>query len=417
MEVRQHHFLRKEGLKMYHCETADTKRQRVSVDALLGFVLLVVVTGAATLCAAFAFRVGKADNFTDIFYTNSFRGAFEWFKKLDWVGMIVQCVISCFSLFGVALLVIRIMTSMLYLSAKGMWEEVHDLKSAGGESEMFDFGLVNMAKSWAKGKAGTGLDAIIGAVLILLPDVKKYSDFGEKSGAKFEEDTSITQYILKIALPTVMTVFFFAMGFNGTLFQALAVTVDFMGSVADRAISVNYSGFVDDLINSGTGYQFVFSSAGTQEGDLKQNIAKDIYGRVVAQVKDANAAQLYDMGKTVETKLSDDALNQMIEASSQISVKVKNGLSDESLRDSYMGYLGYDIVVNGSESATGAFSIPMTDFQPAGTVTVDAERAQYMHVFLKQTSDFNGSYFNLNNGEGGNTSTSTTGGGTLDGVE
>ena len=143
---------------------------------------------------------GRADNFTDIFYTNSFRGAFEWIKKLDWVGMIVQAVISVFSLFGVALLTIRIMTSMLFLSAKGMWEEVHDLKSGGETMEKDLFGMGGMLKSWTSGKAGTGLDAIVGAVLLLLPDVKRYSDFGEKAGGDFSDDITITQYILKIAL-------------------------------------------------------------------------------------------------------------------------------------------------------------------------------------------------------------------------
>ena len=169
---------------------------------ILGMLALIVFV----MPLAMTSTVARADNFTDIFYTNSFRGAFTWVEKLDWLGMVVQVVISVFSLLGVVLLTIRIMTSMLYLSAKGMWEEVHDLKSVGGESELYDFGLLNMAKGWAHGKAGTGLDAIIGAILILLPDVKKYSDFGEKAGGqKFDEDTTISQYMLKIALPTVMT--------------------------------------------------------------------------------------------------------------------------------------------------------------------------------------------------------------------
>ena len=354
--------------------------------------------------AATSVSVGHADKFTDIFYTNSFRGAFDWIKKLDWVGMIVQCVISCFSLFGVALLVIRIMTSMLYLSAKGMWEEVHDLKS-GGESEKDFIGLMGMAKTWASGKSGTGLDALIGAVLILLPDVKKYSDFGEKSGNKFEEDISITQYMLKIALPTIMTVFFFAMGFNGTLFQALAVTVDFMGTMADRAVSVNYTGFVEDLINSGTGYKFSFSADGTNLGKYQQTLAKDVYGRVISEINNPNPSQLHDIGVKVEETIKEVTPSEIAGHSRQISQKVKDGLTGEGengssdLADKYMTYLGYNIIVNGNnaDGADDHFSWPVASFMPEGMegAQTTAYKEMFIHVYPKQTTDFNGNYFNV----------------------
>lgn len=374
--------------------------QSYGESAILSWFLTLafIFAGLVTFLGIYSISVvAHADNFTDIFYTNSFRGAFEWIQKLDWIGMIVQIVISVFSLVGTALLVIRIMTSMLFLSAKGLWEEVHDLKS-GGESDKFDFGLINMAKSWMKGKSGTGLDAIIGAILILLPDVKKYSDFGEKSGGKFDQDINISQYMLKIALPTIMTVFFFAMGFNGTLFKALAVTVDALGTVADRAVSINYAGFVDDLINSGTGYQFVFNAAGTNQGDLQQSVAKDVYGRLVSKIKGANASQLYTLGQNVEVWVSENITPDNIAANgtTQISEQVIDGLGGDS-SDQYMGYLGYEILVNGSESANGEIcSAPVSEFFTDVSALSDMQgQEQYVHLFVRQTTAFNGSYFNL----------------------
>lgn len=393
-------------------------------------VIFVMALVAATCTVTSVTYVGNADKFTDIFYTNSFRGAFAWIQKLDWVGMIVQMVISCFSLFGVALMTIRIMTSMLYLSSKGLWEEVHDLKQSTGESELYDLGFLNMAKSWAKGKAGTGLDAIIGAVLILLPDVKKYSDFGEKASGDFDENMTISQYMLKIILPTIMTVFFFAMGFNGTLFQFLAVTVDAMGTAADKAISINYAGFVEDLVNSGTGYQFLFKATGTNEGKFQNDIAKDIYGRAVSEMPSADAEQLYQLGKNVEQVVGTyfTAGNFGNAATASIADNVKKGLLGEGENaqpDQFINYLGYEIIVNGSPSATGEFlCIPIQAalFQADGSVTgpatsggangegydvgsmvavpritdnYSALQTKYMHIFVRQTSNFNGSFFNL----------------------
>lgn len=362
-----------------------------SIDAL-------ICIAACIVCIAWISNkvvVLAADNFTDIFYTNSFRGSFEWFKKLDWIGMLVQAVISVFSLVGVSLIVMRIVTSMLFLSSKGLWEEVHDLKQSG-ESEMFDFGFVNMAKTWAKGKAGTGLDAILGAVLILLPDVKRYSDFGEKSGQKFDEDISMSQYILKISLPTVLAVFFLAMGFNGTLIKGLAVTVDAMGTLADKAVSVNYSGFIEDLIASGSGYKFAYGMDSTEEGSLKESIAKDLYGRVVSEARGASQAQLYSIGQAIEQQI-EDGFDGAISDSTQISQQVRDGLDGEN-SDRYYSYLGFDVVVNTSQESgvEGSWDISLSDIlSNVSGLTATEGYAKYYHIFIKQTNSFDGSYFNV----------------------
>ena len=369
-----------------------------SFGGLLPGIMMVFAAMMVVGAMATGTVYGRADNFTDIFYTNSFRGAFEWIQKLDWVGMIVQCVISCFSLFGVALLVIRIMTSMLFLSAKGMWEEVHDLKSSGESAEKDFLGMFGMAKTWASGKSGTGLDAIIGAVLMILPDVKRYSDFGEKAGGDFSEDITISQYMLKIALPTVMTVFFFAMGFNGTLFQALAVTVDAMGTLADKAISVNYAGFVDDLVNSQNGYKFYFDADGTQFGKFKQSVAKDLYGRVVKLTRGANPDQLYKLGEKVEAFVNEQfSATSSLDGALGIDAKVKSGLDDTNVGDDFVRYIEFEVVVSGNQTQSNAkISQPLSEwFTYAGfSDQKDTARVQYGHIILRQSSTYNGAYFN-----------------------
>lgn len=373
---------------------------------------ILMALAALIFIGAFAGGTGvaHADNFTDIFYTNSFRGAFTWIQKLDWVGMLVQIVISTFSLFGVALMTIRIMTSLLFLSAKGMWEEVHDLKSQGGESEKDLFGLVSMGKSWVQGKAGTGLDAIIGAVMLLLPDVKRYSDFGEKAGGDFSEDITVTQYILKIAIPTIMTVFFFAMGFNGTLFQALAVTVDFLGNLADKAISVNYTGIVDDLIAKNTGYKFLFDLAGTEEGKFQQNLAKDIYGRTYSKVRGLDAAGQEVLGQKVEEWVQETLTGAAKEAP-RLSTNVKEGLASDP--ENYFQYVGYDVEINTSDQdfpgEIGHMSV--TDLLGGSGVAGVGTKEQYVHVFVHQTNNYNGGYW-ATVGDSGTTGTPGGTGGT-----
>lgn len=335
-------------------------------------------------------KVVFADNFTDIFYTQSFRGSFEWIQKLDWIGQIIQIVISTFSLFGIALMTIRIMTSFLYLSSKGLWDEVSELKESGNSGGDKDiFGLLGMAKSWVSGKSGTGLDAVFGAVLILLPDVKRYSDFGKHASGKFEADMSTGQYALRIALPTVIATFIFAMGFNGTLWQALAVTVDALGSVADKAVSVDYAGYIDDLVNNGIGYKFTFSTDGTSEGKLKQSIARDIYGKVISKTDNPNQNQLYQIGKSVEGAISelDPFSNTALISESVIAL---NG------SDKAWDYLGYETIVNTSDSAPNATaSFPMSQFvEEAGMSTGGDDSSQlYIHLYVKQVTSVDGNFF------------------------
>lgn len=381
------------------------------------FALRHYLPGVVMLLAAFmvvgAFATGTvyghADNFTDIFYTNSFRGAFDWIKKLDWVGMIVQCVISCFSLFGVALLVIRIMTSMLFLSAKGLWEEVHDLKSSGETAEKDFIGLFGMAKTWASGKSGTGLDAIIGAVMMILPDVKRYSDFGEKAGGDFQEDITISQYMLKIALPTVMTVFFFAMGFNGTLFQALAVTVDAMGTAADHIISVNYSGIVNDIINSRTGYEFYYDADGTNFGKFKQAAAKDMYTLAVAQTRDPSTDVLFAIGQEIENYINNTFDSPAkLQSAGKITPSVQEGLGKE-MADEYVRYITCEVHLTGSQAMSNTIGeeLKLSDVMAKAGVSTGLDtqnREMYFHLVVNQQENYNGVFFN-NIGGGDNSGT------------
>ena len=386
----------------------NTKAKALKLNNQSIFGGMVTAEGIGLLCLGIAFAlfvstkvvVASADNFTDVFSTSSFRGSFEWFKKFDWLGMIVQAVISIFSLIGVSLIVIRIMTSMLYLSAKGLWEEVHELKQTGSESDKDVFGLFGMGKTWVKGKAGTGLDAILGAVLVLLPDVKKYSDFGERSGQKFEEDVSISQYILKISLPTVLAIFFLAMGFNGTLVKGLAVTVDAMGTVADKAVSVNYSGFAEDLMNRVGGYKFMFAESGTEMGKLQESIAKDMYAKAVAEVEGISQSGLEVIGRNIEGFVHGEFTGMITEATNKgmITPQMKKMLDNN---DKYYEQIGAEVRVSSSTiQAPGEAHtpVPMSEILDGAiseSSTVSDENELKFHIFISQTSQSTGDYFAL----------------------
>ena len=92
---------------------------------------------------------------------------------------------------------------------------------------------------------------IIGFVLSLLPDIKAYSDYNpDKPAYNLEESDTITTYLLKISLPTIMTILFFSLGFSGTLWQAYGNVVDAMAVAAEKVVQVDLAGYVNKALNS-----------------------------------------------------------------------------------------------------------------------------------------------------------------------
>lgn len=384
------------------------------IDRTIGYIDAAISVVLALLIGC-SFTLVCADNFTDLMYTSSFRGAFSWVSKMDWVGALLQAAISVFSLIGLCLIILRIMTTILYLSARGIWDEVHDKKQtpSEGSNGQFDlFGLGGMAKTWVSGKAGTGLDAIIGAFLLLLPDVYRYCDANEKSNVKIEADTTIPQYILKIALETVLSVFIIAMAWNGTLVRGMAVTVDAASTLAEYVVSVNYAGYIDDLVNAGTGYKFIFDADGTSEGEVKQTVAKSLYGKVLSKVRDADDYTYEKIGANI-AYLIDTNFRGEVAACNRISFTDKLYASEDSeydpAIDSYYGNIGYDIITNTTgttdNSRDGVISVSLSEILmgregsdvmvPTGVTLVGEDNTWY-HIYFKQTSTASGSYFNFN---------------------
>lgn len=363
------------------------------------FLLMTTATITLSLITAKVFNAATGNgNFTDIFYSNSFRGSFEWIYKFNWLGAILQFVISVFSLFGVVLMLIRVITSMLYLSSKGIWEEVSELKKDKSDKDIFDLGLLGQLKSVGQGKHGTGVDALFGAILILLPDVKRYSDFSDGRSDKFSDDMTMTQYMLKIALPTIMCTFFFAMGFNGTMFKALGITVDAMGAVADKAVSVDYAGFLKDLMNSGQAYSFALANDGTIKGKLQTSIAKELYGIILSKIDEPNTNTTLTIGQKLENLVQTEITSNTVSSGGEYGGGIK--LTEDDLNiDANWNMLGYDIVVNTTESYTTSGIKPISHslYDWAGGSEVPGIQGEstlygtnrpklYAHVFVKQTT-------------------------------
>ncbi len=401
------------SMQLNYIYSSDSKNKRIHLLSIL-LLSFLACYAIITINAPLFYAGSNGDNFTKIFETNAFRGSFQWLSKMDWLGMIMQFAISVFSVVGVCLMCLRIITSMLYLSSRGLWEEVSEIKKSGGDNDLYDLGLLGQLKKVGQGKQGTGMDAILSAFLILLPDVKRYSDFADGRGEKFDENISFTNYMLKIAIPTVMCTFFFAMGFNGTLFKALAVTVDAMGTLADKVVSQNYAAMVNDLIVTGKAYKFAVDQDGTVKGEFQGKIAREIYAQILRRIDDVDTNTSLTIGANVEKAITEAITPDTVSSGGSYGRQVKL-TSDDLNTDSNWGLLGYTIIINSTPNYDGAAVQPYSAslYELAGgsesglaettSIYGQESKTMYAHVYIDQVKIKDNDFFNKDalNGTGG----------------
>lgn len=245
-----------------------------------------------------------ADNLLDLFDSYAFRGSLKTIDKFNWVGKLMSYIISVFSMLGLFLVCYQRLISLLYLAGRNTFDTVHEIKSSlSGGSGRDAFGIRSMFTNAMQGggQYGTGLDAIVGFFLSLLPDVKKYSDYNpERMAFNVQEEDSCSTYMLKTAIPTIMMIFFFAMGYNGTLWQGYGVIVDAMGTAAEQLVSTDLNSIVSTAMNTGKSYKFSWDASGSDYGDFMQDMVKAVYKQALKNGRDYTSATQQSVGSYVD---------------------------------------------------------------------------------------------------------------------
>ena len=343
--------------------------------------------------------IANDSNLTDLFYTQAFSGSWKVFEKFNWLGGLMQFIISAFCLIGIFLTAYQLILTLLYLSSRTTFDRIHELKQAGKGGKAL--GLPNLFKdNIASANNGTGLDAIVSFGLSLLPDVKAYSDYGEERRSyNLQDDDTVTTYILKKALPTIMIIFFFSIGFNGTLFRAYGMVVDAMATVASDVVETDLNGLVRKWMNSGSAYKFAYDADNTEYGKFRQNLAEQMYSKVLAKTDDLSTnAKLY-IGQKIE-----EYINNNISISEGSNMVGSAEISGFNGTDADCKNLQISVVINGtpsygdstSKQQLGGSGISMDNFG----ITGDAAGKYYMHVFISKKANSSGTqYFDVDEDE------------------
>ena len=281
-------------------EVLELKKENRNTTIILELLLIALCT-YFVLCS---FHLAKADNLLDLFDSYAFRGSLKTIDKFNWVGKLMSYIISVFSMLGLFLICYQRLISLLYLAGRNTFDTVHEIKSSlSGGSGRDAFGIRSMFTNAMQGggQYGTGLDAIVGFLLSLLPDVKKYSDYNpERMAYNVQEEDSCTTYMLKTAIPTIMLIFFFAMGYNGTLWQGFGVIVDAMGTAAEQLVATDLNSIVSTAMNTGKAYKFSWDACGSDYGNFMQDMVKAVYKQALKNGKDYTSDTQQTVGSYVD---------------------------------------------------------------------------------------------------------------------
>lgn len=296
-------YYRIRRLSTLNLEVVNLELERQKRDTAIILELLLIA-----MCAYLVLNtihLVLADNLLDLFDSYAFRGSLKTIDKFNWVGKLMSYIISVFSMIGLFLVCYQRLISLLYLAGRNTFDTVHEIKSSLSSGSGRDaFGIRSMFTNAMQGggQYGTGLDAIVGFLLSLLPDVKKYSDYNpERMAFNVQEDDSCTTYMLKTAIPTIMMIFFFAMGYNGTLWQGYGVIVDAMGTAADQLVSTDLNSIVSTAMNTGKAYKFSWDASGSDYGDFMQDMVKAVYKQALKNGRDYTSDTQQSVGSYVDS--------------------------------------------------------------------------------------------------------------------
>ena len=363
-------------------------------EAGRSFRKLVALYVALVVAVCIVPAVSHASDLTDLFTTVAFSGSWEVFAKFNWLGKTLQFLISTFCLLGIVLTVVRVTITILYKSSESIFDRVHEIHTRAQGNQFF--GLPTAIKEVAGGNFGTGADAIIGFLFFLMPDIVVYSDYNpDRMAYNLQKDDTLTTYFLKISLPTIFTIFFFAIGFNGVLWQAYGNVVDALATVAKKAVDVDLAAYVNKALNAGAYYQFSLDD-GTEVGAFKEKIAKSLYNRMLLKMDDLSTSQMQTVGSSIQSWVDKQVTAGDIDSHLNVDASSRKVAEDDSAVKNFT----YNVEINSNSTAPegkGVYHrvVPIGDLG----VSVSGDVNYYVHLIISKNPNADETrYFELGGG-------------------
>lgn len=316
---------------------------------------------------------------TALFKTEAFRGSWKVFEKYNWLGQILNWIISSVCFISLFCIVLSLVITLSYFALRPFWDTVHEIKkeNVGGGNGWTDvLGIGNYVKGSLFSTKTSGLDSLVNLFYIFVPDVYAKSEMNEENRdpSLKSEDTVVT-WLVKTGWKKVFIMLILSMGFNGTLMQCFGMVVDGLGVFGDRVASYRMDTLVNNILDSGDNYHFTLGDTGVSADVVKGNIAKECYKLVLGTVGADNQTSVMKqtIGKNIESRIrseiTKERMNEML---------IKNGQSsDFKLSEDDWNYIKYTVEENtDSKGNSGSDVISMSDVVGQGSY----KTSRYLHI-------------------------------------
>lgn len=318
-----------------------------------------------------------------IFNTDAFVGNTKWLEKFNIVGEIVQ---ACISIFGMLIAVIlfgQILITLIYFAAKPFWDAVADVKQAETGSLNYLYKVVTGGKA----NLSKGSDIIMNNLMLLCPNIKKFSEMGSDAA---NPNWTFTTWLMDTFPTKCILMLVVSMTINGSLMQAYLVVVDGMGAAASQVVEFNSVEFVNGLFNkAGSGYNFAVGSTGQGYDKALGQVAQGIYKESLKKLKGGTTDERITLGSNIENYVTRELSKERIEAA--VLPRLDSPLTDEE-----WGKLKVETVVNNTSQATNAITVSgdQIGLKDAGSGRL------YIHLYFTLSSRSNSTnYWELRTNE------------------
>ena len=247
--------------------------------------------------ALFTYYGFATDGLTDVLTSDEVRGSQKYLNWMSWYGVMANATISIISLLGMVQCIITFITTLVYYASPPYWDYVASLKEnqstlASGNIEGFS--------------AASGLDAIVDAINSMNINIRKYSDASTEfdSNMNIDEYTTGWEYMMKKGPVILIAILFLNMGWKGVLQKMIAVTVDAITVYAEALPYQKVVDFAEWKAAQESGYEFTLGLSGSEEGKIKEKLAREIFGKVQSTLRYTAKEDIEKIGGNIEAMVA-----------------------------------------------------------------------------------------------------------------
>lgn len=364
-------------MNIFYSNLMFDKKQEERLMLFVKVISFIVFYQLVTTILGISVTADDGSKLTDVFSYDALRGSSEWFTKINWVGQALNFIITIFSFIGVAGVSLQTVLTIAYFAGRSLWDNVSEIKKEYNGENILG-GKKLFQDTFTNTKSGLGIDSLVRLFYIFIPDVKLYSEMGDTSKSKLNDDDNVVTYFVKTFPVKVFLILFLSMGFNGSLMQCYAMVVDGLGVFANEVVSINSEEFVENILSSGNNYEFGFAASGKPDDKVRQGVAKDIYRIGASKATDNGTENKTTMGKKIENQVRSMCTNAAIEA--LINSNAGNiGEDYVKITDADWKYVKFE-VINSENTSTNAISI-----EADALLTGESSAKPYFNVYFTLT--------------------------------